>query len=447
MPDRPSPDRPSPDRDPANRAGENPHSNLPPLGRSPLERSPLGHLIREQIQQRVDQRITFAEFMDVALYHPQYGYYNDRARDIGPNGDFFTAPHLGADFGQLLAEQFVEMWQMLGQPQPFQLVEMGAGQGLLAQDILRHLAQHYTDCFGNLEYIIIEKAAGLIHQQRQQLESQFGDRLTLRWQTLESLADQPITGCLFSNELVDALAVHLVEFEQGKLQEVYVTVQDDRFCEILGSASSPKLEQYFEFIGVRPTGADDTGADYPDRYRTEVHLAAQDWLQSVAAGLARGYILTIDYGYTARRYYNRVRAQGTLQCYYQHRRHHDPYINVGKQDITAHVDFTHLVRWGEQCGCSTVGITSQAMFLMALGLGDRIAQLSQSESRDPQTIFDRLRQRDALHQLINPMGMGDFGVLLQAKGLTAAAFSHRLQGFDAPIPSGLFADLEAQCPQ
>jgi SAM-dependent MidA family methyltransferase len=390
----------------------------------------LRQFIQSQIQQRADRRITFAEFMDWALYHPDYGYYNHRARQIGPMGDFFTAPHLGADFGELLAVQFVDMWERLGQPEPFTIVEMGAGQGLLAQDVLRYLQDHHGDLFGQLEYIIIEKAAGLIAQQQQQLQAQFGDRISLTWRSLESMADQPIVGCYFSNELVDAFAVHLVEFIQGELQEVYVGIEDDRFIEILGSISTAELATYFDLIGLRPTGG-----EYPERYRTEVNLAGLDWIKYVAAGLAQGYVMTIDYGYPAARYYNRVRSEGTLQCYYQHSHHSDPYIYVGEQDITAHVDFTSLERQGEKVGLEKLGVTQQAMFLMALGLGDRLALLGRSESRDPQEVMRCLRQRDALHQLINPMGMGNFGVLVQGKGLSPLA--KEVKGLQAPIP-GIF---------
>jgi SAM-dependent MidA family methyltransferase len=412
-------------------------------------------VIQRAIQAHPDRRIPFRDFMDLALYHPQYGYYNHRAQQIGPSGDFFTAPHLGADFGELLAEQFVQMWHLLGSPQSFSLVEMGAGQGLLAQDILRYLEKCHRDCFDNLEYIIIEKAAGLITQQQRQLQSQFGDRINLHWQTLESLQDRPITGCFFSNELVDAFPVHRVEFVNGELQEIYVThhqqsgqqseqqseCQSEQqpgscFCEILAQPSTPDLEQYFELIGCRPIGS-----DYPDRYRTEVNLAALNWLSSVAAALEHGYILTIDYGYPASRYYNRVRSQGTLQCYYQHSHHNDPYIHIGQQDITAHVDFTSLERQGDCLGLTKIGVTQQAMFLMSLGLGDRIAALGRSDSTDPQEIFSRLQRRDALHQLANPMGMGNFGVLIQAKGLSPQVQAQTLQGLAAPVASNLFSNF------
>jgi SAM-dependent MidA family methyltransferase len=388
----------------------------------------LATVIQQQIWAAPDRRITFAAFMEQALYHPQLGYYNQRARAIGAAGDFFTSPHLSEAFGQHLAQQLAQMWKILGQPQPYSLVEMGAGQGLLARDILRWLQQHDPQCFAAVEYIIVEKAPDLMAIQQQQLLPEFGTVGPIVWKTLAAIAQAPIVGCCFSNELVDALAVHQVVFSQGELAEVYVTVDGDQWVEQLGPPSTPELAKYFDWLGLRPVGP-----DYPDPYRTEVNLAAPDWLRSVGAALARGYVLTIDYGYPATRYYNRVRDQGTLQCYYQHRHHSDPYIHVGAQDITAHVNFTALEQVGAEIGLAHVGGTSQAMFLMALGLGDRLAALGASDSREPQEIMARLGQRDALHQLINPLGLGNFHVLIQSKGLGRSQQAITLQGLSTPI--------------
>lgn len=384
--------------------------------------------LREQINQHPDRRIPFVHFMEQALYHPQYGYYSNRARQIGVQGDFFTAPHLGADFGQLLARQFVQMWEVLGKPPQFTLMEMGAGQGLLAQDILQSLQQCEPQCFDCIDYIIIEKAEGLIELQQRQLQGVGAQAVSIAWRTLDEIEPGSIVGCCFSNELVDAFAVHQVLFEQGQLHEIYVTTEGEQFVEVVAAPSTAELENYFRTVAPRPVGE-----QYPDRYRTEVNLAAQQWITAVARCLKQGYLLTIDYGYPADRYYNRVRDQGTLQCYYQHQHHNDPYINVGTQDITTHVNFTALEQWGRDVGLKMLGVTQQAMFLMALGLGDRLAALGQSDSTDPQEIMQRLRQRDALHQLISPMGLGNFGVLVQAKGLTEVMQTSLLQGLETPI--------------
>lgn len=392
----------------------------------------LGNLIARQIAESSQQRLTFAAYMDLALYQPQHGYYATNAAAIGASGDFFTSPHLGADFGELLAEQFVQMWEIMQRPNPFTLVEMGAGQGLLAVDILRYLQRRYPTFIQALEYVIIERAAAFVTEQQRQANTLKDIDIQLRWSSLEALPSHSIVGCFFSNELVDALPVHQITLESGQLQEIYVTTTQNgngtaQFDEVSGELSTPQLAAYFERVGIAFTSK-----LYLDRYRSEVNLAALDWLQTVADRLQRGYVLTIDYGYTSNRYYSPTRSQGTLQCYYQHTHHSNPYIHIGRQDITAHVDFTALERQGEQHGLNRVGFTQQSLFLMALGLGDRMVTLSQSTAGSAQSIQAALRQRDALHLLINPMGLGNFGVLVQAKGLTSSESVHSLRGLTSP---------------
>ena len=388
----------------------------------------LDTVITQRIIESPCHRIPFAEYMESALYDPQYGYYASSSTQIGAAGDFFTSCHLSADFGELLAEQFAQMWSLLQQPNPFTLVEMGAGQGLLAIDVLTALQRHHPDCFACLEYVIIERAAALIQAQQRQLR-QFVEIGVVRW--CDFADAPPVTGCWFSNELIDALPVHQVVLQAGQLKEVYVSVNQQnsqtQFVEVVGDLSTPKLVEYFDLVGIdlrsvsrwqsHPKDSQRESPPYPDGYRTEVNLAALDWVTTVANRLQRGYVLTIDYGYPSDRYYHPMRSTGTLQCYFQHQHHSDPYRNVGQQDITAHVDFTALEKQGELCGLNRVGYTKQALFLMALGLGDRLTALSQSPATDAHSIREILRQRDALHNLINPMGLGDFGVLIQSKGV------------------------------
>jgi len=412
--------------------------------------------IRRAIASSPQQRITFAHYMDLALYHPACGYYTTQAVQMGKQGDFFTSVHLGKDFAELLAEQFVQMWEILGKPQPFTLVEMGAGQGFLASDLLKYVQRNYPEFFAVLDYIIVEQSAALQGLQQQKIpptplqKGGNGSSVTpflrgspqaggsVRWCSLEEIPDNSIAGCFFSNELVDALPVHQVVVEQGELREIYVTIQDVResdkradaseekkrrttpFVEVTDEISTTRLKEYFDRVEI-----DLTSPPYPDGYRSEVNLAALDWLQTVSQKLQRGYVLTIDYGYPAKRYYNPARSHGTLQCYYQHHHHNDPYINIGRQDITAHVDFTALQRWGDRCDLPTVDFTKQGLFLMALGLGDRIAALSQNQSQSLQQILQR---RDALHQLLDPAGLGGFGVLIQSKGLSKIEITQPLKG-------------------
>lgn len=369
-------------------------------------------------------RIAFAEYMDMALYHPEHGYYSSHAVKIGFGGsDFFTSPSLGNDFGELLAEQFRQMWEFLGRPQPFSLVEMGAGQGLLAMHILNYSQLHYPDFFKALEYIIIEKSPGFQQEQQQRLQN-----FPVRWCNLEDIPTDSITGCFLSNELVDALPVHQFILESGEMREIYVTTHtgesETLFREVTGEVSTPKLQEYLNFIQI-----DLTHPSYEDGYRSEINLAAGEWLGIVADRLHRGYVLTIDYGYPSHRYYHSRRSQGTLQCYYNHRHHNNPYINIGQQDITAHVDFTALERWGDRFGLEKIGFIQQGLFLMALGLGQRIAAISHQEI----PLSQLLQRREALHQLIDPSGLGSFGVLIQSKGLQPTEIGQPLTGLTVPV--------------
>ena len=404
--------------------------------------------ITNRITANPHQRITFAEYMDLALYHPEHGYYSQQANDLGKQGDFFTSVHLGADIGEMLAIQFVEMWEILGQPESFELIEMGAGQGYLAADILNYIKKEYSDFFKSLKYTIIEKSSGLKQLQQQRLKE-----FDITWCELEQISNNSIIGCFFSNELVDAFPVHQFTIENGELKEIYVTTNKQTekdtekqrnneinlpplspspppplpsspsklFTEITDQPSTPKLPDYLNSLEIDIN-------QYPSGYRSEINLAALEWLSVVADRLQRGYVLTIDYGYIKNRYYNPRRERGTLQCYTRHHRHNDPYINIGQQDITAHVDFTALEKNGDRQGLQKIGLTQQGLFLMALGLGERIADLSQSN----QPLSTILKRRDSLHQLLDPMGLGGFHVLVQAKGLQNTELLQKLKGLIQP---------------
>ncbi|RAQ48394.1 hypothetical protein B9S53_02460, partial [Arthrospira sp. O9.13F] len=295
--------------------------------------------ISQRIGNHPQNRITFAEYMEMALYDPKQGYYNHNSPQIGAQGDCFTSPHLGSDFGELLAEQLVEMWEILGKPEPFTLVEMGAGQGILAADIIGYLQGQYPQVVGVLDYAIAEKSTRLKTEQQRRFQQLGAPFTQIRWCDLDEIANHSITGCFFSNELIDAFPVHLVTRQNNQLQEIYLTTtgskSDYQLAEVVGELSTPQLADYFRLVGI-----DLLSEAYPEGYRTEVNLAALGWVETVARKLRRGFVLTIDYGYSADRLYSPTRREGTLQCYYQHRHHNNPDIYIGEQDITAHVDFT-----------------------------------------------------------------------------------------------------------
>lgn len=359
-------------------------------------------IIIDSIETSPNNCITFADYMDLVLYHPKKGYYSSAQIDIGSQGDFFTSSSLGSDFGELLAEQFKEMSAVLNSSDSFTLVEVGAGTGSLAADILHYFKIQYPDFYQNIKYIIVEESQGLIAEQKHKLQ----EFEIVTWKSWQDITDNSIVGCIFSNELIDAFPVHQIVVEDQTVKEIYLTWENNQIKEIIDNISSSRLLEYFQLVDI-----DLTRDDYPENYRTEVNLKALDWLQVVTNKIKKGYLLTIDYGYSASKYYHPQRYQGTLNCYYQHRHHHNPYVNLGEQDITTHVNFTALEKQGNLLGLETVGLTQQGLFLMALGLGDRLSELSNGNY----TLPEILKRRDALHQLINPTGLGGFKVLIQGK--------------------------------
>jgi SAM-dependent MidA family methyltransferase len=213
--------------------------------------------------------------------------------------------------------------------------------------------------------------------------------------------------------------------QQGELKEIHIALDPNSptgFKEIYGELSDPALADYFENLGVAI-------ADFPEGFQTEVNLQMLDWLKLLESKLNTGYILSIDYGYPAAKYYHPQRSQGTLQAYFKHRHHSNFYANLGQQDLTAHVDFTSLQNFGESLGLKTLGLTQQGLFLMALGLGDRLNELA----TNPRDVMSVLSRRDALHQLIDPMGLGKFYVLLQGKNLTEQQLQSPPKGFAHPV--------------
>ncbi len=386
-----------------------------------MDNPKLREVIIDRIVNSTQKRITFADYMNLVLYHPQYGYYSSGTVNIGAEGDFFTSASLGVYLGELLAEQFVEMWQNLGSPSQFTLLEMGAGLGFLGLDIFNYLQEKYPDFLSCIEYIIIEESPALVDRQKEKLDIFFKKQVNISWQSWQTIADKTIVGCCFSNELVDAFPVHQIIIKNKQIQEVYVTYESGEWREIYDEPATKKIEEYFSIIGINLSSN-----NYPNDYRTEVNLGALGWLETVSKKLDRGYLLTIDYGYSAEKYYHPQRSQGTLKCYDRHRHHNNPYINIGRQDITAHVDFTALEKQGESIDLTTIGLIKQGMFLMALGLGDRLNDLSNGRYN----LQEIMQRRDALHQLIDPNGLGGFGILIQGKNLTE--LEKKLKGLSIP---------------
>ncbi len=364
-------------------------------------------VLRQYVTAQLRERgvLTFRQFMQMALYHPDEGYY--RRRDpIGARGDYLTSPELHPLFGALLRRQLAEMWEALDRPAAFSLIEMGAGSGTLARAILAGRDSGGFDAA--LRYTIVEPDGRLRETQARTLGSLAS---AVSWQ--DALATQPpdAYGCLLSNELIDSFPVHRVIVRDGRLRELLVGMENERFIDVEGQLSTPALAEYFARIGVLPG----------EGCIAEVNLDALEWMRAAARAIGRGFVLTLDYGHPARQLYAPWRRQGTLLCYSRHTVHADPYVRIGQQDLTAHVDFTALALAGEAAGLQTLGFTSQQRFLSALGIAEALA----GGPGGNLPLEEYLARRRAVADLLNPEGLGRVRVLAQGK----AAGSPGLRGF------------------
>ena len=334
----------------------------------------LSEFIREKI--RREGPVTFAWFMEQALYHPTLGYYSSGRCEIGRRGDYFTNVSVGPLFGRLLAGQFAEMWDILGRPDDFSIVEQGAHHGEFARDVLRWAKEESPDFFAALRYRIVEPF-GVLRERQAETLHEFPGQVT--WdETLAGL--EPFCGVHFSNELLDAMPVHLLERAELGWRERWVAESGDGF----GFVARPiEDERVLKQLAKIPEGL-------PSPYQTEVNLAALEWVDTVANKLARGFVLTVDYGYARDRFYAPERTAGTLQCYAGHRRQSSPLEGVGYTDITAHVDWTSVAERAAECGLTLRGFTDQHHFITGL-----LAQLTLPES-----------ERRALQTLLHPELLG-----------------------------------------
>ena len=350
-------------------------------------------------------RIPFAEYMDLALYHPEYGYYSAGVVTLGRGGDFVTSPEVDPAFGALLAEFVRRCDVALDAPSRFLLAEHGAGSGRLLCDLLDALRAAAPGLYARLDPVIVERSPALRARQAA-LFAASAHAGRVAW------ADRAEgTGLVLSNELLDAFPVHRIVGGPSGPEEIYVTAgADGALGETRGPLSAPGLAAALTAAGVT----------LPPGRPAEVNLAAPAWLAAVAAGLARGFVLTIDYGDTADRLYSDLRPEGTLLCYSKGRVSADPYGAPGAQDMTAHVDFTALERAGAAAGLATVAATRQLEFLVALGMGERIAALGAEPVATPAAYQAYRARRDRLFRLIDPDGLGRFHVLVQAKDVARA---------------------------
>ncbi len=355
----------------------------------------LSEIIVEKIKK--EGPISFRNFMEMALYYPEMGYYNSIQNKIGANGDFYTSANVSAGFGAMIGRQIEEIWRILDK-KPFKIVEFGAGTGLLCHDILDYL-KNKDHLYENLNYCIIEKSARMLEIQKAHLLEK------VSWYSrIKEIPE--IDGCVLSNELIDNFSVHQV-IMQDQLMEIFVDYQDD-FVEVLKPATE-ELVDYFKTLDVH----------LPKGFRTEVNLEALSWIKEVTQSLHKGYVITIDYGAESSELYKNNRSCGTLLCYHKHQKNDNPYQFIGEQDITTNTNFSALRHWGLQSGVECSGIVNQASFLLGLGIKEyQDATLKNNLSN----LQIAMQESIINYRLLIDMGM-KFKVLIQQKGVQKQSLS------------------------
>jgi SAM-dependent MidA family methyltransferase len=378
--------------------------------RTRAEPTPLAALLAEEIGKLGP--MTFVDYMGACLYHPQYGYYSKS--DQQPRRDYVTSVDVSPLFGRFLARQFHEMWDALGNPSRFLLVEAGAGAGALAKNILDFAADSFPEFYSALTYVAVERSEARRAAHASLLESHISHMGRAGFESSADLPKEISAGCIYSNELLDAFPVHRVVLQGDELREIYVAFDDERgLHERLGPLSSPRIAEYFVEQGIA----------LQENQQAEVNLKACDWIEDAGRRLERGFLLTIDYGHPAAELYDERHMRGTLLAYQRHRASEDYFRAPGEQDLTALVNFTALDLWGRRSGLVRTGLTSQTNFLLSVARHSNCADLEPAGLSDA----EQARIRLLFKTLIYPEGMGEtFQVFAQHKGIEAP----RLAGFE-----------------
>jgi SAM-dependent MidA family methyltransferase len=362
--------------------------------------TPLTELLAERVRRYGP--IMFADYMRECLYHPVHGYYSKAEAKCF--ADYYTSVDVHPIFARLLARQFGEMWERLGRPAEFMLVEAGAGVGRFAAQVLDFCEVKLPAFYEALRYVAMERST--LRREQATIRSQRHSPAGHFTASSEIPARIP-EGCIFSNELVDALPVHRVVIHGAAMKEISVGFRDGRFVEVLAPLSTCAISEYFVAQSIA----------LQEGQHAEAGLEACDWIGEIGRRLERGYVLTIDYGHHAAELFDEHHMRGTLLAYQNHRASEDFYALPGEQDLTAHVNFTALELWGKRAGLETVGLISQTAFLLALGQGNEFADLYD----EGQTEAESTKARLQLKTLIHPEGMGGrFEVLVQRKGVDAS---------------------------
>ena len=310
--------------------------------------------------------MTFARFMELCLYDPEEGYYRRGTRVFGPRGDFYTSPYTHPLFAQILGDALAGYLSGLDADRPLDLIELGSGDGILGKGVLGRLENRHPGIFARVRYRGVE----------------FGD----------AGLPERIHGVVFSNELFDALPVHRVRVSQSELKEIFVRLGEP-IAEVEGELSDPRIPEYMRLGFPR----------WREGYVYEANLRMVEILEDLDRRFQRGVVLTLDYGFEAPEYEAMDRREGTLLCYHRHRVHSDPYVNLGRQDLTSHVNFRVFRKTAARLGWTNEPLRSQRRFLMKWGLADRLLEEENRGILRAERVEDRL----GIKALLAPGGISD----------------------------------------
>jgi SAM-dependent MidA family methyltransferase len=312
--------------------------------------------------------ISFPAFLDIALYHPEYGYYAKNTSQVGRDGDFYTSVSVGPLFGQLLARRFIRWWMDQGKPANWRILEIGAHDGKLGADILQTIANISPEAWQTLEYATVEPLPILRDAQQKRLSS-LAAKLNLACD-FQTLSNHPLPGIAFGNEILDALPFHLIRRVENEWQELYVSAD----WELIGKPITPTSP-----LGLKTTLL---GNEFPENYQTEIRTNYAQFLSKISKCISDGLLLYIDYGFAAPEYYDTHRTRGTLRTFSKHQAAEDPLDSPGTRDITAHVDFTDLAREAETIGWHPTHFSNQGSYLTHLST----EMIQSGELNDPKVI-------------------------------------------------------------
>jgi SAM-dependent MidA family methyltransferase len=377
----------------------------------------LRSFIIEKIESQPQKSITFAEYMHLALFAPGLGYYSAGTQKFGAAGDFITAPEISPLYSRCIATQCMQIFETLGSDAC--LLEIGAGEGQMAVDILKELKE--LGCLPK-QYYILEISADLKERQKKRIFTECPELFPLvHW--LEELPKHPIKAIILANEVCDAMPINRFCLQNKEVKEILefgVTYNaENQAFEWDMQSPETRLTSELEFLLQ-------DSEEMPELYQSEFNLNIKPWIKSLADVIENGVILIIDYGFPRHEYYHPSRSMGTLMCHYRHHAHSDPFLYPGLQDITAHVDFTLIAEAALEANLEVSGFTTQAAFLLGTGLLQKAEQSAETKQKeiDEKAFF---KQNQAIQLITSPAEIGElFKVMALSKNVE---MTEALSGF------------------